>query len=226
MAKEFLPIFLDFNETTQDLDDAQCGRLIRALVDYANGQERELQGTELIAYRFLKGTIDRNAKLSAIRAQAGAKGGRPKANESKEKQKEANESKEKQNTINKDNNNNNDNDSNRSFLDDDEAAGIQHEHDRIFTAAEDAGFKMSNTVRASLTHLYSEYGLDKMLAGFIECVNHGAVNLAYLQAVLKGSPKRVKAQEYEQRDYQSVQNELLARQNERILRRLQEAKEA
>lgn len=113
MGKEFLPVFLDFNETTQDLNDEQCGRLIRALVDYANGKDRELSGMELMAFRFLKGSIDRNAKLSAIRSEAGSQGGRPpKAKESKENQTKANESKTKQNAINNNNDNKTNNDSN------------------------------------------------------------------------------------------------------------------
>ena len=108
MGKEFLPIFLDFNETTQDLDDAQCGRLIRALVDYANGNDYELEGMELMAFRFLKGSIDRNTKLSAIRAEAGSKGGKQtQANASKNKQTEANKSEQKQNDINNNNDTNN-----------------------------------------------------------------------------------------------------------------------
>ena len=32
MAERYIPIFLDFNETTQDLTDEECGRLIRAVV--------------------------------------------------------------------------------------------------------------------------------------------------------------------------------------------------
>lgn len=120
MGKEFLPIFLDFNETTQDLDDAQCGRLIRALVDYANGNDCELEGMELMAFRFLKGSIDRNAKLSAIRAEAGAKGGKQtQANASKNKQTEANESNLKQNAINNNNDiNKNTNNDNKRLVDD------------------------------------------------------------------------------------------------------------
>ena len=117
MAKEFLPLFLDFNETTQDLDDAQCGRLVRALIDYANGKEHDLEGMELLAFRFLKGSIDRNEKLSAIRAEAGSKGGKQtQANASKNKQTQANSSKNKQNAINNNNNINNDKD-NKSITD-------------------------------------------------------------------------------------------------------------
>ena len=223
MAKEFLPLFLDFNETTQDLSDQQCGHLIRALVDYANGKEPEIgDGMELMAFRFLKGTIDRNARLSAVRAEAGAKGGFAKA----EKQKIANDSKSWQNVandskkVNNDNNINSNNDSvidSIPLLDDDTATEIQHEHDRVFTAAEDAGFKMSNTVRARLIALYADHGLEKMLAGFNECATHGAPTLAYLEAVLKGTGKKkpqmkvLPAQSYGQRDYSSEQEEALQR---------------
>lgn len=233
MAKEFLPLFLDFNETTQDLTDAQCGHLVRAMVDYANGKEPNVgEGMELMAFRFLKGSIDRNARLSAVRAEAGAKGGNAKAekqkiaNDSKSWQKVANDSKK----VNNDNNINskiNIDSDNKSFLNDDEATEIQHDHDRVFTAAEDAGFKMSNTVRARLIALYADYGLDKMLAGFNECATHGAPTLAYFEAVLKGTgkkkdTKKVIAQDYNQRDYTDIQNEFMQKQNERIMKRLQE----
>ena len=76
MAEKYIPLFLDFNETTQDLTDEQCGRLIREIVRYANGESSgtQLQGMERIAFRFMKGSIDRNLELSAARARAGAKG--------------------------------------------------------------------------------------------------------------------------------------------------------
>lgn len=105
------------------------------------------------------------------------------------------------------------------MVDDATAAEIQHDHDRIFTAAEDAGFKMSNTVRARLIALYADHGLEKMLSGFNECATHGAPTIAYLEAVLKGTGKKrpqmkiLPAQQYEQRDYSGVQAELMAEQD-------------
>ena len=101
------------------------------------------------------------------------------------------------------------------MLDDATAAGIQHDHDRVITAAEDAGFKMSNTVRARLIALYAEHGLEKMLAGFNECATHGAPTLAYLEAVLKGAGKKkpqmkvLPAQDFPQRDYSGVQDDMM-----------------
>lgn len=101
-----------------------------------------------------------------------------------------------------------------SFIADDAAREIQNEHNRVLDAAQDAGFKVSNSARAQLLRLYAEHGLDKMLAGFDACVKHGATNLAYLEAVLKGAPRkqkaRVAAQEFEQRDYSGVNDEILS----------------
>lgn len=94
-----------------------------------------------------------------------------------------------------------------AFIADDEAKKIQSEQNRVLDAAEDAGFLKSNSVRAKLLNLYAVHGLEKMLSAFDSCVKHSAPNIAYLEAVLKGEPKKpnkkpqVIAQAYEQRDY-------------------------
>lgn len=96
-------------------------------------------------------------------------------------------------------------------ISDAEAKEIQGEHNRILDAAEDAGFKMGNSVRAALIRLYSEHGLQKVLDGIASCVKHGAPNLAYLEACMKDKPKPGKvlnAQNFQQRDYSSVDDEL------------------
>ena len=124
------------------------------------------------------------------------------------------------------NNNNNNNNGKREkgnndllpepLITDDDAKQIQKDHDRVLNAAEDAGFKMTNDVRANLINLYAEHGLQKMLDGFKACSEHGALNLAYLRAVLKGGAKVTKGkvlpiQDFGQRDYSSVDDELKAK---------------
>ena len=99
---------------------------------------------------------------------------------------------------------------------DDNARATQGDHDRILDAAEDAGFQMSNTVRAKLIDLYALHGLEKMLAGIDSCVKHGAVNLAYLEAVLTGGPKKTPATGYDQRDYSGEQDAAFDRMMNRI----------
>lgn len=95
MSREYIPLFLDFNETTQDLTDEECGRLVRAIVDYANDRDYEdrLSGAEKIAFRFLKGLVDRNQAISEKRAKAGA-------TRNKTEQNETNENKTGQNETN------------------------------------------------------------------------------------------------------------------------------
>lgn len=98
MGKEYIPLFLDFNETTQDLSDEECGRLIRAIVDYANADdyEKRLTGAEKIAFRFLKGLVDRNAAISEARSKAGANRNKPEQEQNKPEQAETNENKPEQ----------------------------------------------------------------------------------------------------------------------------------
>ena len=112
----------------------------------------------------------------------------------------------------------------KPLVDDDDAKATQTEQNRVLDAAEDAGFKMSNDVRASLIALYADFGLEKVLDGLKSCSDHGATNLAYLKAVLNGSPKQKKptvvAQDYEQRDYQKVQDDFMRKQSERVMARM------
>lgn len=126
------------------------------------------------------------------------------------------------NTINDNDIRKDDNADDTGFISSEEAKAIQSEQNRVLDAAEDAGFGKSNSVRAGLLKLYADYGLEKMLAGFESCVKHGVSNIAYLEAVLKGAPRKAKAnsaQDYEQRDYSSVQNDAMKRQAARIAAR-------
>ena len=107
--------------------------------------------------------------------------------------------------------------SDNALIADADAHRIQSEQNRVLDAATDAGFKLTNNVIASLTALYADFGLEKMLEGIKSCSEHGVVNMAYLRAVLKGEPKKEKpkviAQAYGQRDYSGIQDELEAQQD-------------
>ena len=99
------------------------------------------------------------------------------------------------------------------FLTDGEAGQIQNDHNQILDAAQNAGFKSTPAERAGLLNLYAAHGLEKMIAGIGECVKHSAPNLAYLEAVLKGTGKKA-ANGYEQRDYSGAQAEAMKRMME------------
>ena len=218
MAREYVPIFFDWLENTQDLSAEEKGHLIDAVIMYASGSDEwidQLQTSgEKIAFRFMRGQIDRNTAISEARAKAGSsKREQRETNENKPEQTITKFPKEKEEEKEKEKENNN----NRAREDDDDDLHqIQADHDRVLDAAEDAGFKMSNDVRATLIALYADHGLQKVLDGLRSCVEHGAPNLAYLKAVLRGesrkpSGKTVPAQQYGQRDYSSEQDEAMAR---------------
>ena len=225
---KYLKVWTDFENVLAPLEDDEIGRLFLAMLHYAGTGEEPVEfiGNESFLWNVAKRDIDTMAEKDEKLRQNGMKGGRPKTKDNQTKpnvvvgfQQKPNESlkEKKRNEIKE-------NEKKSSFIDDDEAHEIQGEHDRVLNAAEDAGFKCSNSERATLLKLYAEYGLEKMLAGFESCVKHSAPNLAYLEACLKGTPKQAKpkvnAQDYEQRSYEDVVKQLEEQQTRHILERL------
>ena len=103
MAKEYVPIFLDWLEVTQDLLPEEKGNLIDAVIAYAAGLEYEhyLSGGCKIAFRFLKGQVDRNNAISDQRSKAGSnKKEQTEAKENKQEQTETKENKQEQTESN------------------------------------------------------------------------------------------------------------------------------
>ena len=68
----YVPIYLDWLDVTQDLTAEEKGNLIDAVIAYASDLEYEhlLTGAVRIAFRFLKGQVDRNKELSETRRNA------------------------------------------------------------------------------------------------------------------------------------------------------------
>lgn len=83
MILPYIKIYPDFINVVQELDNGARGRLLLAIMQYANGEESdELTGAERIAFIVLKGQIDRDADAYEANAKKqsenGKKGGRPK----------------------------------------------------------------------------------------------------------------------------------------------------
>ena len=224
----------DYYDRTKRLTDEELGHLFRQLMLYHAGRHDEIEefvGAEGIAFDFIKDDIDRMENKSDTNRENGSKGGRPR-NRTKPNETEQNPTKAKETEPNptkayKDKDKDKDKDIDKynksssslspsSFLGDDEAHKTQEEQNQVLNAAENAGFQMSNSVRARLIALYADSGLVKLLEGINSCVKHGATNLAYLEAVLRGAPKKpkpkVNAQDYDQRDYDQVTDELMQEQ--------------
>ncbi len=214
---KYLKVWTDFADVLETLEDAEVGRLFIAMLRYAGTGEEppRFEGNERFIWPVARRDIDKTVEEAGRLTENGRKGGRPKTNTNQHKptQTNANQPEPTQTQKEKKRNEIKRNEMELSFMDADDAQAIQKDHDRILDAAEDAGFKMSNDVRATLIALYAENGPNKMLEALRSCVDHGAPNLAYLKAVLKGENKKkvVNAQKFTQRDYDEVQDEAYKR---------------
>lgn len=213
---KFLKVWTSFLELMDTLEYGEIGRLFEAMLIYADsGKEPEsFAGNERFLWPVARQQIDLAAAKNEILRQNGMKGGRPKQDETKRNQTKPTETKANQSKAYKEKERKEkEYKEKESFIDDDDAREIQTEQDRVLDAAEDAGFIRSNSVRAKLIKLYAEHGLQKMLDGISSCVQHSAPNLAYLEAVLKGQPKKpgkvLNAQDFPQRDYSDADQEIL-----------------
>ena len=79
----YIKVYPDFINVVRELDNGARGRLLLAIMQYANGEEPdELTGAERIAFIVIKGQIDRDADAYEANAKKqsenGKKGGRPK----------------------------------------------------------------------------------------------------------------------------------------------------
>lgn len=181
----------DYLEKTARLSDTELGRVFRALMVYhRNHTEPELNERESMVFDFIKVDIDRTEKKyqekcdknREIRLAAIEKNERERSSTNVIERDQYKENKikekEKEKTI--------------SFIDVNDAEQIVSDHDKVLSAAENAGFARNDATRAKLIDLYAVHGLQKMLDGINSCVDHSASNIAYLSAVLKGEPKKVK----------------------------------
>lgn len=196
----YVKLHVDALEAYKRLNDAEFGRGIRALLKYvASGEEAENLGREGLMYDALCAQVKRDLqgydKYIAAQTENGKKGGRPRKNQ-KPKETQNNpwvfeKPKETQKSLR----NNIDSINiippppSTGDGDDDDLLRIQQEHNMVLDAACKAGFPATDAMFTRLIDLYGTHGLDKLIAAIDCCVEHSAVNLAYLRAVLQDKPK-------------------------------------
>ncbi len=206
----YVPIFLDWLDQTQDLTPEEKGNLIDAIISYASGLEYEhlLTGGCRIAFRFLKGQVDRNKEISEKRSKAASKQEETETNENKEEQNETNENKPEQKETNlpkekeeeEENNNNNKNkekekDENKS------KKFVPPSVDEVRAFCQERG----NNIDPEYFIAYNEnrnWTLSngrKMKDWKLAVITWEKNNFSKPQA--QGTPRKVVAQQYSQRDY-------------------------
>ena len=98
---EFMKIYSDMEQLFEPFTDEECGRLFRAMMEYAfNGVEPQFTGNERYIWAVLRRHFDQCAAVNEKNATNGSKGGRPR-NQSKPKETEKNPEKPKETQINR-----------------------------------------------------------------------------------------------------------------------------
>ena len=77
----YVKLFRDASETIDLLSDAEAGRLLKALMHYANDRQDDLPGQEKLVFTMLRAQMDRDAAAYEAycekQRENGSKGGRP-----------------------------------------------------------------------------------------------------------------------------------------------------
>ena len=81
MAMSFVKVYFDFEDRTAELNEVEKGRLLLAMLKYAQtGEAPQLKGNERFLFPVFKADIDRDATAYATKIENGARGGRQTAN--------------------------------------------------------------------------------------------------------------------------------------------------
>ena len=236
MAREYVPVFFEWLDDTQDLTNEEKGKLIDAVVSYASGKEYEhlLTGGCKIAFRFMKGQIDRNNVISEARSKAGSsKAEQTETNANKTKQTEANANKREQTTTNlpKEKENKNEKEKEKENENKRECV-VTAQRFTPPTREEIDGYLRENRLEIDADRFMNYYQSNGWMVGQNHMQDWKAAirNWAAKDRKERAEPAgTVLAQQYGQRDYSGVDAEIrerTARKVEEFLRQKREAEAA
>lgn len=204
----YVKVFCDCIETIDLLTDAEAGRLFKAILRYAGGQENqaELPGQEKLVFGMLRAQIDRDrasyAEKSAANRENGKKGGRPRKPsgflKNPEKANGFFENPEKANKSEKSQDKDKDKDKDHplcppsvglgggggGFLPEDEAEALMADHQAVYDLAARAGFPRDEMTLDKLTALIADYTSPWVLRAIDDANAQGKASIAYLRGIL------------------------------------------
>ena len=233
----YIKVYADASATIDLLSDNEAGRLLKALVHYANGETDDLPGQEKLVFAMLKAQIDRDSasyqQYCDKQRENGKKGGRPKNPVVSDKtQENPAVFRETQKSQNKDNNKEKEEDKEKNNYDGSACARITDEE---ITASLEQDAKIEEEARrwglpCKEGHMIQardkarEYSIDWLLRAIATAGQGKEQTWRYVSGILQswkenGGPdakrkpmssttKVVSAQQYSQREY--TEEELMA----------------
>lgn len=194
--KEYVPIFFDWVEVTGELNAQEKGRLIDAIVLYAQGGDwqEQIKGNERYLFPAFRKQIDRSREISELRSEAGSKPKQTETKRNKTEQTQTKPSKPEQTGTNGANANEEEYNYNKEEYKEDNSK--QQEHARA--REEDHSYRhtpIGDLVSANLSCMtgkawedlrafLSEMPEDLVKWAILDSCDHGGNNWAYVRRVL------------------------------------------
>ena len=199
---KYLKVFTDFASSLAPLSDAECGRLFKAMLEYAmSGQEPDLRGNERFVWPSAKASIDRDQKTYDRKAEGARKAARKRTStisydivqeksisydivqdKDKDKDKEEEECACAREGLT----------STAPFMTPEECDAAAQQYDRVKNALVRVGIQPTLQAMDTAMGLLADYGEERLLDALRTASDHdrkGGVNWPFVRRILEDRPK-------------------------------------
>lgn len=199
---KYLKVFTDFASSLAPLSDAECGRLFKAMLEYAmSGQEPDLRGNERFVWPSAKASIDRDQQTYDRKAEGARKAARKRTStisydilqeksisydivqdKDKDKDKEEEERACAREGMT----------SPAPFMTPEECDRASEQYDRVKTTLVRVGIQPTLQAMDTAMGLLADYGEERLLAALRTASDHdrkGGVNWPFVRRILEDKPK-------------------------------------
>ena len=199
---KYLKVFTDFASSLAPLSDAECGRLFKAMLEYAmSGQEPDLRGNERFVWPSAKASIDRDQQTYDRKAEGARKAARKRTStisydivqeksisydivqdKDKDKDKEEEERARAREGLT----------SPAPFMTPEECDRAAEQYDRVKNTLVRVGIQPTLQAMDTAMGLLADYGEERLLAALRTASDHdrkGGVNWPFVRRILEDRPK-------------------------------------
>lgn len=199
---KYLKVFTDFASSLAPLSDAECGRLFKAMLEYAmSGQEPDLRGNERFVWPSAKASIDRDHQTYDRKAEGARKAARKRTStisydivqeksisydivqdKDKDKDKEEEERACAREGLT----------SPAPFMTPEECDAAAQQYDRVKTTLVRVGIQPTLQAMDTAMGLLADYGEERLLAALRTASDHdrkGGVNWPFVRRIMEDKPK-------------------------------------
>lgn len=197
---KYLKVFTDFASSLAPLSDAECGRLFKAMLEYAmSGQEPDLRGNERFVWPAAKASIDRDQQTYDRKAEGARKAARKRTStisydilqeksisydivQDKDKDKEEEERAPAREGLT----------APAPFMTPEECDRAAEQYDRVKTTLVRVGIQPTLQAMDTAMGLLADYGEERLLAALRTASDHdkkGGVNWPFVRRILEDKPK-------------------------------------